>query len=278
MTTPASPPSAASLRAGVLTVVTTSVLWGTTGTAAAFAPDAGPLAIGSAALGIGGLLQALIALPALHRARGPLRSQARTVAVGAVAVAVYPLAFYSSMRLAGVAIGSIVSLALAPLATGVIERVVGGRRLGARWLACALVGALGAGLLVVSRDDGSAGSPLRTAVGAAIGVLAAATYAAYSWVSHRLMAAGTPRGAAMGAVFGAGGLLLMPVLAVTGAPLVATREATAVAVYMVMSRCSSATSSSAWAWPVCRRRRRRPSRCSSPRWRRCSPSPYSASG
>ena len=48
---------------GVLAVLVTSVLWGTTGTAATFAPDVGPLAIGAAALGIGGALQALIALP-----------------------------------------------------------------------------------------------------------------------------------------------------------------------------------------------------------------------
>lgn len=138
------------------------------------APDAGPLAIGSAVLGLGGLLQALIALPALHRARGLLRSRARTVALGAVGVAAYPLAFYSSMHLAKVAIGSVVSLALAPLATGVIERLVDGSRLGRRWIGCALAGALGAGLLVVSRDDGGAGSPLRTAVGAGLGLLAVA--------------------------------------------------------------------------------------------------------
>lgn len=41
---------------GIGAITITSVLWGTTGTAATFAPDAGPFAIGSAALGIGGLL------------------------------------------------------------------------------------------------------------------------------------------------------------------------------------------------------------------------------
>ena len=48
--------------AGVAAITVTSVLWGTTGTAATFAPEAGPLAIGSAALGIGGLLQAAVAV------------------------------------------------------------------------------------------------------------------------------------------------------------------------------------------------------------------------
>ena len=57
---------------GVLAVLVTAVLWGTTGTAATFAPEVGPLAIGAAALGIGGILQALIALPSLRRERAAL--------------------------------------------------------------------------------------------------------------------------------------------------------------------------------------------------------------
>lgn len=104
----------------------TSILWGTTGTAATFAPDVGPLAIGAAALGIGGLLQALIAIPALRRARLQLRANRTSVIVGAIAVAIYPLAFYSSMHLAGVALGSVVSLASAPLASGLLERIIQG--------------------------------------------------------------------------------------------------------------------------------------------------------
>jgi DME family drug/metabolite transporter len=38
----------------------------------------------------------------------------------------------------------------------------------------------------------------------------------------------------MGAVFGGGGLLLMPVLAITGAPLLATPQAFAVGAYMAL--------------------------------------------
>ena len=42
---------------GTLSVVAASVLWGTTGTAATFAPGVSPLAIGAVAMGAGGLLQ-----------------------------------------------------------------------------------------------------------------------------------------------------------------------------------------------------------------------------
>lgn len=64
---------------GIAAILLTSILWGTTGTAATFAPDAGPLAIGAAALGIGGLLQALIALPSLRRSWEALRAHAGLV-------------------------------------------------------------------------------------------------------------------------------------------------------------------------------------------------------
>ena len=137
------------LAIGAITI--TSILWGTTGTAATFAPDAGPLAIGAAALGIGGILQALIAIPALLANRGRLRANLPLVAVGAVAVAIYPLAFYSSMHLAGVALGTVVSLASAPLASGVLEWFVQRTPLGRWWMVAAGLGIIGSVLLCLSK-------------------------------------------------------------------------------------------------------------------------------
>ena len=107
--------SSESTTPALAAVTTTAVLWGTTGTAATFSTGVGPLATGAAALGIGGLLQALVALPALKDARRDLWTHRALVLVGAVAVVVYPLTFYSSMHLAGVAVGTVVSLASAPL-------------------------------------------------------------------------------------------------------------------------------------------------------------------
>jgi DME family drug/metabolite transporter len=129
------PPHRAESWPGVLAIIVTAILWGTTGTAATFAPDVGPLAIGSAALGVGGLLQAMVAIPALSRARHHLSRRRGLVPLGALAVFGYPLAFYSSMHLAGVAVGTAVSLASAPLFSGAIEVVVDRRRPSGRWLA-----------------------------------------------------------------------------------------------------------------------------------------------
>ncbi len=56
---------------GAVLVLAASILWGTTGTAATFAPDVSPIAIGATAMGFGGLLQALIALRSIrHNGRG----------------------------------------------------------------------------------------------------------------------------------------------------------------------------------------------------------------
>lgn len=71
-------------------------------------------------------------------------------------------------------------------------------------------------------------------LGIGLGLAAGATYALYTWAAHRLIGRGiTPR-AAMGAVFGLGGLLLMPVLAATGAPLAASWPGAAVGAYLAL--------------------------------------------
>lgn len=219
---------------GVVAILITAFLWGTTGTAATFAPDAGPLAIGAAALGIGGLLQAAIALPSLRRARQELRTRAGLVAAGAVAVAIYPLAFYSSMHLAGVAIGTVVSLASAPLASGVLELILERKPLSGWWMAAAALGIGGSAMLCIAKADHPTASATDTLMGIGLGLIAGITYALYSWVIHRLISREIGRAAAMGAVFGLGGALLIPVLLITGAPLLASTESFTVAAYMAL--------------------------------------------
>ncbi|WP_427018873.1 DMT family transporter [Pseudarthrobacter sp. P1] len=224
---------------GAFFVLAASVLWGTTGTAATFAPGVGPLAIGAAAMGLGGLLQALTAARSIASARPALRAQWPVVALGAAAVALYPLAFYSSMHLAGVAVGTVVSIGSAPLASAVVERIVDGHRLTVRWAVGAGLGLAGTGLLCLAEaGDGGTGAGIRsvgsTTAGIGLGLVAGFTYALYSWAAHRLMNRGIESRAAMGAVFGLGGLLLMPVLAATGAPLLASWSNAAVGGYMAL--------------------------------------------
>ncbi|MFI5475899.1 DMT family transporter [Streptomyces cacaoi] len=239
MTRPAGPVRG-SVGVGSLCVLVASVLWGTTGTAATFAPAVGPLAIGAAAMGLGGLLQALVAAPRIARERSALRAQRGVVVLGALAVGAYPLAFYTSMHLAGVAAGTVVSIGSAPLASAVIERVVDKRRLTRRWTTGAALGLSGTVLLCMAEaaqahsGHGAGGSVRTTVLGVGLGLVAGFTYALYSWAAHRLISREVSSGAAMGAVFGLGGLLLLPVLLATGAPLLGSWSNAAVGTYMAL--------------------------------------------
>jgi len=223
---------------GAFFVVGASVLWGTTGTAATFAPTVSPLAIGAVAMGWGGILQALSAARPIVDFSALLRGQWPLVALGAAAVAAYPLAFYTSMHLAGVAVGTVVSIGSAPLGSAVIERGGGNRKFTRQWMVGALLGLAGAGLLCFAGGrpagpEASAG-PWAMPLGIVLGLVAGATYALYSWAAHRLIGRGVPSRAAMGTVFGLGGLLLMPVLAVTGSPLLGSWQNFAVGAYMAL--------------------------------------------
>ena len=67
-----------------------------------------------------------------------------------------------------------------------------------------------------------------------LGLLAGFTYALYSRSARRLMQQKIAPRAAMGATFGAGGILLMPVLLFTGAPLLTAWNNAAVGIYMAL--------------------------------------------
>lgn len=227
---------------GGVYVLAASLLWGTTGTAAALAPEVGSLAVGAAAMGIGGLLQAATGFRVVTARRAELAAQWRTLALAAGAVAVYPLAFYTSMRLAGVAVGTVVSLGSGPVAAAVIERVVDRRPLSRRWAVGATAALLGVVALAVARS-GAAGAGAHTGGSAAgtdpvwgivLGLLAGVTYALYSWGAVRMMRRGLPSRPVMGAVFGLGGVLLLPVLMLTGAPILATGHNLATVAYLAV--------------------------------------------
>ena len=221
---------------GSIYILVAAILWGTTGTAATLAPDVGAVAIGAAAMGIGGLMQAMLARRGVATELPQLRTQWKLVLIGGLAVAVYPLAFYASMRLAGVTIGTVISIGAAPLFAALIEYFLDKTRLSKQWLFGAALGLTGMGFLAFAEGSGAdtAQGSGNATMGFLLGVVAALTYALYSWAARRIMRRGLPSTVAMGAVFGVGGLLLMPVLLLTGAPFLASWSNAAVGVYMAL--------------------------------------------
>ena len=69
-------------------------------------------------------------------------------------------------------------------------------------------------------------------LGVVLGLLGGFTYALYSWTARAMMLRGLRSSVAMGATFGLGGLMLMPVLLATGGPLLASWGNATVGLYM----------------------------------------------
>ena len=73
--------------------------------------------------------------------------------LGGLSVAAYPLAFYTSMRFAGVAIGTVVSIASAPFFSAMLERLISKKTVSLQWMISFLIGAIGIVFLAVGRDQ-----------------------------------------------------------------------------------------------------------------------------
>lgn len=208
---------------GFIAVLLAAFLWGTTGTAATFAPELSPLAIGAAAMGGGGLLQALLARRNILNHLTNIKKNLPILVIGIFAVFIYPLAFYSSMHLAGITIGTVVSIGTAPLFTALLEKFFDQKKLSTIWFISFILGVSGVFLLTI----GEAPSHINLAeqesdrqlVGIVLGTVAGFTYALYSWIAKRLIDNGIDAKASMGLIFGFAAVLLLPTLFFTGANL-----------------------------------------------------------
>lgn len=223
-------------QTGTLAILFASILWGTTGTAASFAPDLSPLAIGAFSMGVGGLLQAGLAYRKILFAFDKLWQNKRLLAVSALALAVYPLAFYSSMKLSGVAIGTVVSIATAPFFSALLECLISKKNnINKRWLTSFAIGVAGIGLLVFSESSSAneSGDDLKL-LGIALGLLAGLCYAIYSWATKALIDKDIKSQAAMGSIFGLGAMLLLPTLWFTGENLFSSQTNVLVISYLTL--------------------------------------------
>ncbi|WP_212512003.1 DMT family transporter [Acinetobacter seifertii] len=221
---------------GTIAILVASVLWGTTGTAAAFAPTLGPLAIGAAAMGGGGLLQALVASRAIRENRQFIRENLLILLLGVAAVGIYPLAFYSSMHYAGITIGTVVSIGSAPLIAAILERFFDRKPLSTIWFLSFVCGVLGVTMLSMGESHAvlDSISQWNKYFGIFLGLVAATTYSLYSWAAKKLIDRGVASKAAMGMIMGGGAVILLPTLLVTGEGLLQSSTNLLVAAYMML--------------------------------------------
>ena len=222
--------------AGTGALVLASVLWGTTGTAASFLPpDVSPLAIGASTMTVGGILLFCVSARGSIAALRDAASR-RWLLIGAVGVVVYPLAFYSAMDLAGVAIGNVVALGSGPVFAAILEWVWERRGLSTRWVISTVVAIVG--IVLLSLGGHGVGSDVDAAAsdtvvpGVLLGLLAGLAYALYTYASTRAISTGHAGRSVMGGMFGVGAVALLPVLLLTGGPLLQSWHSVGIAGYL----------------------------------------------
>ena len=209
-------------------VLGAAVLFGTTGTARALGPDISPLGVGAARIVVGAGLLALVAAVLARRTPSPARHWSRTpIVLGGLGVAGYQLSFFAAVADTGVAVGTVVALGSAPVFAGLLSRLTGGARLDARWAACTALATAGVAMLVASGQSATVSAPgVALALGSGMG------YAAYTVAAKRLLDQGHRPEAVMARTFGAGALILLPVLPLSGFAAFGSSSALATSIYL----------------------------------------------
>ncbi|GLY77967.1 DMT family transporter [Actinoallomurus iriomotensis] len=192
---------------GVLLVLMAGILWGTVGPAQVLADvPAGPVALGGARILLGGVVLAVAVLVTAPRAYRTLsRTTWPPLLAATAATATFQAAFMTSVARTGAAVATAIAFGIAPVSTGVCERLVLGTRLTRRWIA-GTAGAIAGCALVMT----PAGAVRVDAYGAAFGVLAGGCFGVYTVSAKRLIQKGAGMPAAVSITLLAGGAVLAP--------------------------------------------------------------------
>jgi DME family drug/metabolite transporter len=200
-------PAARSFLAPLLLVLA-AALWGTTGSSQALLDGAVPSGVvGALRILIGGVVLMLVASRELRGSLASIRAAWPLLLATAVSVAAYQLAFFTGVRLVGIAVGTILTVGSAPFVAGMLSIVLGHHRPSRRWAVTTLVAVLG--LVMLVRPDGALRPP---PLGVLAALAAGTAFAVYTVLAKRLMVRGVPRLTSVALPFFVGGLLLVPTL------------------------------------------------------------------
>ncbi len=196
-------------------MVAAAVLFGTTGTAQAFAPaTANPLSVGAVRQAIGGGILALIGVGWWLRHQGlrlPRWSvHAGWVLWGGACVMAFQATFFFGTRGNGVAVGTVIALGSSPLFAGLFD-AGRGRRPSGRWLAATTLAVVG--ILLLSGVIGRAVA-LQPVAGLA-SLVAGAAYAGFAVAAAEVVQQGLAALPATAAIVATSGLIGAAVLPFT---------------------------------------------------------------
>jgi DME family drug/metabolite transporter len=211
---------------GPLLILCATLLWGTTGTTQALAPDgATPLSIGALRIIVAAAALLVLALGAgrLREISGLRRPATLLAALG---VALYQPFFFLGVDRTGVVVGTIVAIGTAPVVGGLLAWAYDRAPPTRTWLAATGVAVVGVTMLVTAGADIGA-----DAAGVVFAAMAGSAYATYVIAARQFSRAGDVVGATA-VIFAIAAVLLMPLLAVDSPAWVATPGGTATVLYL----------------------------------------------
>lgn len=194
-----------SQRIAFLVVLVGAVLWGTTGTAQTYMPQTvHPLAVGASRLAVGGftLLLIMLVLRKIDFRNWPWKA----TLLSALAMAIFQYCFFTSIRLTGIAIGTVVTIGSAPMFSGVIEWLIQKKRPTRMWLTATSLAIVGC-VLLFSNNEGLVVNP----VGVSLSLFAGLLFAFYTLFNKEVLEkADTIPSVAV--IFSVSAIMLMPFL------------------------------------------------------------------
>lgn len=158
-----------------------AVLWGTTGTAQAFAPEnAHPIAIGTIRLAVGGLflLSLVLLFGKLELKNWPIKA----TVLAALSMALYQPLFFTAVTVTGVAIGTVVAIGSAPILSGLLEWMFFKAHPSKIWWVSTFLSISGCILLFTNRE-----SAYVDPVGVVMALGAGLTFASYTLASRDMV-------------------------------------------------------------------------------------------
>lgn len=190
-----------------LLIVFAALCFSTTGTVQELGPkDASSLSVAAVRAAIGAVVLALVAR-FTRSGQQPTRRPRRELILAGLGMAIYAVAFFSAVRMTGIAVGTVIALGSAPLFAGIGSLVVWRERPRPRWLITTSIAVAGMALIALTGDQ--------TQIDL-LGVVAALTagvgYALFALTSKAVMRGDPNTAAAMAKVFGIAAVLLSPIL------------------------------------------------------------------
>ncbi|CAH2215423.1 DMT family transporter [Tepidibacter aestuarii] len=190
---------------GQLLVLMAAILWGTTGSAQAFAPEnANPIVIGAIRMAIGGTVLFFMAI-IKGSFKTKLELNKKLLLMASICMAFYQPLFFSGVSRTGVALGTVLAIGSAPVFSGIIEYFMG-KNLSRRWIIATIVSIVGCVLLFSGQD-----SMNMNIFGSILSLGAGLSYAVYVRVSQKLFL-DSPRDSVNGLVFLISAAMLSPIL------------------------------------------------------------------